>query len=403
MISASGVPTTSATAGASGGAATPEAGPARLHLLTFFRFAAALWILLLHLQSRLHAPWPSPLPVLFENGAYAMSFFFILSGTVLAYGYFDLTRREHGAARFFAARFARIYPAYAVTHLLCLPWMGVPFPAEWIRWLYINTTSALGIQAWMPHALVGANGGTWSISCEFFFYAAFPALLPLTQRLARPDTFRRTALYLVLFIGFLGMADFVFAGQGTYLYYVSPLVRLPEFILGMLIGAALRQRPVGTKISVWPMLLAGLGVVLVSLNTAHRVGLWTRANLIVVPAIAALIYWSAAYELARRGRFEGGLWGMPRYLGEVSYCFFLAQMPVLGWFDVARLGEHPVVRWAMGSPLLGTVACFFVVLAGAIVLHEAVEKPVRRIVLHRWPWGRNETGTGRAGAQPETS
>lgn len=372
--------------------------PDRLHLLTFFRFAAALWILLFHLESRLVLDPGWPLAVLIRNGAYAMSFFFVLSGAVLAYGYHDLAIRENGVARFYLARFARVYPAYAVTHLVCLPWLAIAFPGEWMRWLFVNLTSALGIQAWFPHTYVGANAGTWSISCEFYFYALFPALLPLAQRLAAPANFPRTVIYLALAIGFVGLADFVFAGEGTFpLYYISPALRLPEFFLGAVLGAALRRRSMAQSTSIWTVVAAAAAVGITSLNTAHHVGLWTRANVIVVPAIAWLIFAAGAYEHGQAARMRNGIWGLPRYLGEVSYCFFLAQLPLLMWFNSAKAAGHPLVAWAIASPRAGTMIFILAVLMASVALHEGVEKPIRRVLLRR-PWG-----TSRKPAMPAPS
>lgn len=119
-------------------------------------------------------------------------------------------------------------------------------------------------------------------------------------------------------------------------------MRLPEFLLGMILGAALRQRPPKRKVPLWAVLASGVAVFLVSMNTVHRVGLWTRA-----------------------------------------YCFFLAQLPVLGWLDAAAEKHSTLTVWAAGAPLAATVACALVVLGLAIALHEGVEKPARRWILRR--------------------
>ena len=367
-----------------GGQATDASSPARLHILTFFRFAAALWLLASHLLGRFPFVWHAPWVDVVANGLYAMSFFFVLSGTVLVYGYYQLSATGTACLRFYTARFARIYPAYAVVHLVCLLWLPVDLPTEWMRWLVVNGASALCIQAWIPHTFVGANTGTWSISCEFFFYATFPAFLPPVRVLAKPAWMARTTVYLVLLIGGLGMIDFVFAGQGTFpVYYISPFMRLPEFLLGMVLGAALRQMPPTRKVPLWAAVASAGAVLLVSMNTVYRVGLWTRANIIVVPAIACLIYWSAAYELSRPAISRQGIWRVFCYLGEASYCFFLAQLPVLAWLEAAAAKHAGMMSWAAGAPLAATLSCTVLVFGLAIALHEGVEKPARRWILRR--------------------
>lgn len=65
--------------------------------------------------------------------------------------------------------------------------------AEWLHWLGMNLLSVAALQAWSSTAfLYGINGGTWTISVEFSFYALFPVLVPallwLQRRLGPPDS-----------------------------------------------------------------------------------------------------------------------------------------------------------------------------------------------------------------------
>lgn len=160
-----------------------------LRLLTILRFGAAAWVLLFHLQTMFVVALPRPLSHFANNGAYAMSFFFLLSGAVLAYGYYDLGTRGAAVQRFYLARLARIYPLYAVVHLIGLLWLPIPL-SDFPRWAYVNVTSFLGVQSWFPLANTGVNSGSWSVSCEFFFYLLFPGLLPLIRNLPAPCSFR---------------------------------------------------------------------------------------------------------------------------------------------------------------------------------------------------------------------
>jgi peptidoglycan/LPS O-acetylase OafA/YrhL len=144
-----------------------------LEALTVFRFFAALWAVLFHLQMRVPLGWPELVGHLMTNGVYAMSFFFVLSGTVLAYGYGDLASRPHGVSRFYVARLARLYPVYILGYACALPGLGIAFPGDWPRWVFVNLVSLLGIQAWFPHAFVGANGGLWQSPSSSFSTPCF--------------------------------------------------------------------------------------------------------------------------------------------------------------------------------------------------------------------------------------
>lgn len=357
--------------------------PPQLKLLTVLRFFAAAWVLVFHLQAMFQVALPAPLSHLANNGAYAMSFFFVLSGTVLSYSYFGLGTGGAAVKRFYLARLSRIYPVYALVHLVGLYWLPIP-TSDFARWAYVNATSILGVQAWFPLANTGVNSGSWSISCEFFFYLLFPALLPLIRNLATGAQLSRAAYGLSAFIGFLGLADFAFARQGAFpLFYISPLFRLAEFVLGMVIGVALARRPAGRRTPAWTVAAAGILVVITGSNQAYEVGMWTRANLIVVPALGWFIYSAAAYELSVPDEFNGSLWRGLQYLGRASYCMFLVQMPILLWLSTAYQTKNRLALAIASEPESSFILLAVVVVLLGIALHEAVEKPARRLIQRR--------------------
>jgi len=363
---------------------TPVWAPkSRLDALTILRFAAALWVVVLHLQYRAPLAAPPLLRRFFLNGACAMTLFFVLSGVVLAYGYHRLRPHAPEIVAFYQARFARIYVPYALLHVLALGWFAPANAQELSAAIYINALSALGLQAWFPNAAMqGANGGTWSISVEFFFYALFPALLPCLAYLRRRWGTLRVAAYVSALSALIGFADYVFANSAL-LYYVMPAARLPEFMLGILLGLTLLDpphRPFATPLS----LAVACGALLVAaLNPALDYGTWIRANFFVVPAFGLFIYELARWDQRRPAGPPGAVWRSLVYLGEASYCLFLVHMLPALFLDSAPGRAWKAQHWP-GSALGLWVLFIAVSLLGAIALHELVEKPVRRALLRRW-------------------
>lgn len=348
-----------------------------------FRFGAAFWVLLLHFSSTLKIVGPAPVSHFMINGFYAMSFFFVLSGVVLTYSYAGLGSTVSELKRFYLARFSRIYPSYAV--ILVIGLFSLPIHnGAWEPWLYTHVMSALGIQAWMPHTFIGANAATWSISCEFFFYALFPALLPVVRHLSTRQDCLRAAVYLSLFIGFLGLSDFAFGHEGTFpLVYISPLFRLPEFILGMVVGSALLARDHTRPLPRWIPWTAGAVFLLISTNQVYRVGLPTRANILVVPAVAWLLYAAAAAELSRPRLFSHWPSAVLLYLGRASFGMFLGQIPILALLVQANGTPTALGATLRSSPIAAMIGCILSSMLVGIALHELVEKPVRGFLLRR--------------------
>jgi peptidoglycan/LPS O-acetylase OafA/YrhL len=88
----------------------------RLNALTTLRFLAALHVVLFHM--RVTGVLPGG-PWWYQNlasvGYIGVNLFFVLSGFILVYTYANTTVSPR---RFWQARFARIYPAYALSLLL---------------------------------------------------------------------------------------------------------------------------------------------------------------------------------------------------------------------------------------------------------------------------------------------
>ncbi|MCX6956348.1 MAG: acyltransferase [Verrucomicrobia bacterium] len=360
-------------------AAVPAKG--RLDALTILRFGAALWVISFHLQARVRLEVAPLLHRFFANGAYAMTLFFVLSGAVLAYGYHRLQPRAADVIGFYQARFARIYAPYAVLHVIALIWASPTGAHDLTSVVYTNVLSVLGLQAWFVPSLGGsANSGTWSISAEFFFYALFPALLPLIAWLRERWGAFRVCAYLSALSGFIGLADYVYGG--AFIYYILPAARLPEFMIGVTVGLELLSTPRGWAGRGLSLVLALAVAAAAAVNPSADYGLWIRANFIVVPAFAWLIYELARWDQRRasgRHLAERAL----IYLGESSYCLFLAHMLPMLFLDSPACRRWLLAHWQAGTPAFWA-AMFAFSLVVAILLHELVEKPARRYLLRRW-------------------
>jgi peptidoglycan/LPS O-acetylase OafA/YrhL len=349
----------------------------RLHSLTGLRAVAALAVYISHLPVPIGAP--AVLVTAMANGYCGVTFFFTLSGFVLAINYFDrLDRPSAGAIwRFLTARFARVYPLYLLVLVYILArthQLGAPLP-DWQE-------HVLALQAWDPRLDVayGYNGPGWSISVEFFLYAMFPLLVPF---MARADRGVRSLVILVAaVVALMGLlVVWLSIGEPRALsdpnsafrwLYRTPALRLGDFLLGILAARLYLRLRNRQRMHVLGWALTGGAILWTALALVNR-GLFLQPVsfdlLYAIPAFALLLGLSVAPRT-----FVARMLSLPVMIlfGEASYAFYLIHQP-LTWM-LGPNGWTNVVSWSTVA-----VQCFnlLLVIAVAVGLHVLVERPAR--------------------------
>lgn len=158
--------------------------PDTYHGLTSLRFFAAFYVVLYHSLNPMvsgveqHAFVQRAISL----GYASVSFFFLLSGYILAVAYLKTGRDLRLRKRFYVARFARIYPLFALTLVLDTPDWFVAHARNFGGYLaaLLPTTGVvfehlLMLQAWFPSQR-GMDRPNWSLSAEAFFYLLFPLI-----------------------------------------------------------------------------------------------------------------------------------------------------------------------------------------------------------------------------------
>lgn len=203
--------------------------------LTSLRFFFALAVFLHHYSVKG--------AVIFENGFIGVSFFFILSGFILSYSYKDrLFSGNISKWDFYVARFARIYPLHLLTFLMFITLLV--YNNNLPDWKVLFSNLFL-FQSWIPfkHYYFSVNEPSWSISCEAFFYAVFPALLYFFMRGSRNTKIIVIASCLLTYAVSL---LYPWKPQHAHaLFYVNPIFRLVDFGIGVLsiqFGINMRKR-----------------------------------------------------------------------------------------------------------------------------------------------------------------
>lgn len=349
-------------------APSAETTRAALPSLTSMRALAASAVFLAHCGFFLGSDPPDRMLGL--SGAAGVSFFFILSGAILAYNY----PGGFSARRFYRKRFARIVPVY----LLALV-VGVVVLAAHERgvgFLDVRTLVAnlFMLQGWFPDAEIVPRT-SWTLSCELLFYALFPLLIaPLGRLAARPAALVAGALLVVATV----LPGTVYEHVLDDPFFLRPIVQLPLFALGVLMGLHL------------PVLVADAGgllrrratdiLVACGILAAAAAPAWPHVSASIDPYIPictlAILAGAAAdhngpHWLSDRRLVVAGLW---------SYAFYSVHQPLLSLVVGAVPGAAPSP--AVGLPVaLATFAGVWYV-AG--------------LIFRRWeePW-RERIGRGR--------
>lgn len=348
----------------------------RLHALTTLRFFAALHVVLFHM--RVVGILPGG-PWWYQNfasiGFVGVNFFFVLSGFILVYTY---EGPELGVRKFWWARFARIYPAYILSLIVAAPFfffavrhLDLPFFAWSQRHLVEACVLTLALlQSWVPQAALTWNSVCWSLSVEAFFYFVFPFFLLRTKKLAPKTLFVcLIALWLVSLTFSFSYVHFhpdgiekINSGE-TNLFWknvlsFNPLVRLPEFLIGMLTCRLFLARSGADKFAT-ALVLAGLvGVVAVVLFSPQIPNPVLSAGLLS-PAFAAIIYGIA--HQPKWTSFLAAPWLV--LLGDASYSLYLLHSLVITRvFDsVSRLPRSARVAGSLFAAIAISIAAYLLV------------------------------------------
>jgi peptidoglycan/LPS O-acetylase OafA/YrhL len=360
-----------------------ETKRAELRALTGFRFFAAIYVVWLHF-----APLKAGLAATFiGHGGASVKFFFMLSGFILTYVHDQSSELDASARRtFWVARFARIYPVYALAFLLFTPSIYTSLvmlhghsTQTASRMVVYGIASLTLLQAWSTKLAYGWNPPGWSLSAEAFFYAFFPHVLVRLRRLPlRRVVCVGVLLWVIAFLPHLIAS--AFPGKETAIGGVDeivefmPIFRIAEFIGGMVLARIFLEKPQVSDFASRVLWLTLVALLVTLLFCPSR-----YIGLLIFPEFALLIL-GLSSSAGWLSRIAGA---QPLHLlGEASYSVYILQAPV-----------HFLYFEALGAPRSASGFGLFlsyqlVLICVAIATFHLVEKPanraIRRVLLGGW-------------------
>lgn len=369
-----------------------------IDVLTSLRFFAILLIYFHHLS------YPGGL------GPPAVTFFFVLSGFIIAYSsggrFLSLDLNEFKG--FYIKRLSKVYPLHILTFFISLPIVYVTkfetnFFSAFLNIFLLQSYFPIGIQVFSFNALA------WFLSDIVFFYFLTPFLLSGLQKIQVREN--RSLLLLLLLFVFACEAMFAYLvnskmeaySMSWWLFYISPWMRIFDYSAG---------------------LIAGLIFVFIKINSS-KIDSQTAASKILfslLEAMALAVFAGSIYysRFITNGSFlmsayyvpfsiilvfvfsfqKGALsWFLTRnsfiYLGSLSFTFFMLHQIVILYSRIFFLSPN-----LLFMPDLKNLTPQFLLLINIIFLSDVTfryfEVPIGKIILTKFGLGskNNERSLG---------
>ena len=353
----------------------------RVESLGFFRFVAAIVIVLYHYryasaaQSIDFVHWP------IFNGVQMVTFFFVLSGYVnyLAYGGKPGSKNAFSLPRFTASRIARVYPLYFFALIIALLLFSAVGQAPSLTVLLLHMTT---LQAWIPEYAQTLNFVTWTISVDIFLYAIFPPVLLWMHR--AKTTFStmvvvNAVLYLltqIILSSVLSQPDY--PGEPSTLHNFThnfPLFHLSSFCLGMLAGYIVTHfqqqiKPLAHNGFSLGFLLFLLLAIIYGEEVNHLLGWALETPSSYAPLFMLMLMVVSCSQAGWVRLLEHRFFV---YLGSLSYAIYIFQ--ILVWFLYKSLLQPALPQLNNTQHLWLGIAVLLVV---AALSHRYIETPGNR-------------------------
>jgi peptidoglycan/LPS O-acetylase OafA/YrhL len=356
----------------------------RVEALTFFRFIAAIIVVIFHFggDTQLAAFSKGFL----TSGPQFVSFFFVLSGFVLVLAH--PPGRPLSTRKFLLARVARIAPLYYFA-LLVIMLFTVEFSEQNIKAFVL---SSLFLQSWIPPYPLALNGPGWSLSTEVFLYLCFPLILSIVRQ-SKLST--KTALITAVVFWLTTQAVIAhFLREPFYqgnpsvsfdLIHFFPLVHLASFVIGMATALWVVEKT-SEKSAILKILPSTTVLVIASLLLYFSLEYkWDYSSLqgfnpplhagFYAPIFAFFI---AAVSFSKD--HAASIFSLKPlvFLGEISYGIYILQSPLY------RLYRQNIYSLIEASPDQKFYFFLLLLIICSALLFLFLEKPLQKYLKRKW-------------------
>jgi peptidoglycan/LPS O-acetylase OafA/YrhL len=341
--------------------------------LTGFRFIAAFFVFLFH-----YKPFKkeSLLWGICNEMYTGVTMFFVLSGFLIAYNYFEEAKPKFIFLKaYFIKRFARIYPVYFILTSVYFIYFFIKKPLPDAGFVYfLNISFLKGFSE--KYMLTGLFQG-WSLTVEecFYFLAPFIFWVAKKKKFLWPQTAVIILMGVLLVWVFNLYPSPVFFENFHFLFIGTFFGRCFEFFLGIQLAILFKRRNNRNKLLTSYYTFSGLIFVLLCLlvmnmvrihfNIPHASSnyLGLMMNNVVFPMAVSVLIWGLLTEASWLSKLLSTKLFL--VLGKASYVFYLIHAGLFADAITRFSGSHPAAK-------------FLFCQAAAMVIFWTVEKPLNK-------------------------
>jgi peptidoglycan/LPS O-acetylase OafA/YrhL len=309
-----------------------------------------------------------------QAGTLSVTFFFILSGFVLALNYKDkILCHKISRFSFFIKRLIKVYPLHFACFIAAVFLFGGT--------IYQAVPNELLIQSWIPfkNYYFSFNPLSWYLSTQVFLYFMFPFLITILNKTGYKKAF---ILFLLIEIIILISTFFMPEKYFHRFYYIFPLPRLLDFVVGIFLCYVYnifqnkKLHYSKLKVSLFEILsVTSLIIFIVEVKNVSEV--YTYSIYYWIP-IAILILVFTIFNNA-----GGGISYLltNKYLvsmGNVSFSFFMIHILVIQGLNRLLTHYSVEIQWQ-----LQFILYFVLTSALSILISKYYEKPVSTFINKR--------------------
>jgi len=311
-----------------------------LHHLTGIRGLAAFIVVFYHIEAYIQPYSNKYVMAVIKHGYLAVDFFFILSGFVIAYNYFDrlTVLTVDKAYDFYIKRIARIYPLHL---LLLIVYTTIPL-AYIVLGKDLSTLSGGNkfsfdtfvyslflVQSWGGVEDLTWNIPSWSISTEMLAYLLFPLMVYLLFFMHKK--LKGAGVVLSLFCTFI-VIIYVFEGTrtiGDNIQRLGFLRCVLEFFCGVCVWKLSKLQ--WLKLSGMLMFYGAIALFCVLMASGIK-------DYYFVPVTMSMVILGSVVYRSRVNVFFSHQFLI--WLGNISYSVYLSHYFIRDWFKLLFLNSN---------------------------------------------------------------